>query len=804
MRKALPALLLALVFLLLSACGAESPEAAETPAPSPVLPVPTLPPESAEPEPPSPLVISEVMARNHSTLMAPDGSFPDWIELWNASDEPVELEGFLLADRETAQSGSPLPRRTLQPGEYFLVYADGQPGSAEEPHADFSLSDGESVFLFSPQGRLLDRMDLGQPETDCSLIRQGELTVQSAFPSPGYENGPAGYDAFQAGRVCASPLQIWEVSVSDYGPGYQDTDPHSDWVELLNTGDEPLSTEGWALSDSRKEPGKYPLPPRTLQPGERMLILCAEESVWNFPLSGFALNAARESLYLSYEGRIADYVSLHDIPYGASFGRAEGENGFFYYPVSSFNAPNAGESARRISECPAADGPDGVFDGVGSLTVRLSGSGVIHYTLDGSRPTEQSPVYAAPLTIEKTCVLRAVAVQEGALPSPPLNLSYILNEGHSLPVVSLMGDDSAAVAKMVGRGYTSVEQPGAICFYENGQRAFGLGCGLSISGLTSPAAFPKRSIRVDLRGAYGAEELGYDLFGDGHTSLDSFILRAGQDAAFRMMNSEIWQELCLEMTDRVLTQHSKYCVVYLNGEYYGIYILKENISPGLYADWAGVSRKSVLSTIPHITDTDDYLEMYHFISQEDMGAEENYRRACELLDVDSFIDWAILEGVSGNFDLFRNVRFFRSTEKAGGYQMALYDLDNCLREDRCTWQVLLYDQSRPGYFNSNASRLLLSLLDSPDFRERFLRRYAQVYDTVLSNENVIRRIRECEAQILPELERDRDRWGYSASTWRRSIQHLHDLIRGTDWQNYCVGQLDVYLHFTDEEWAYFR
>ena len=535
-----------------------------------------------------------------------------------------------------------------------------------------------------------------------------------------------------------------------------------------------------------------------------MLILCAEESVWNFPLSGFALNAARESLYLTYEGQIADYVSLHDIPYRASFGRAEGENGFFYYPVSSFNAPNAGERARRISESPAADGPDGVFDGVGSLTVRLSGSGVIHYTLDGSRPTGQSTVYTEPLTIEKTCVLRAVAVQEGALPSPPLNLSYILNEGHTMPVVSLMGDDSAAVAKMIDRGYTLVENPGAVCFYENGQRAFGLGCGLSISGLTSPAAFPKRSIRVDLRGAYGAEELGCDLFGDGHSSLDSFILRAGQDSAYRMMNSEIWQELCLEMTDRVLTQHSRYCIVYVNGEYYGIYVLKENISPGLYADWAGVSRRSVLSTIPHITDTDDYLEMYHFISEQDMAVEENYRRACELLDVDSFIDWAILEGVSGNYDLFRNVRFFRSTESGRGYQLALFDLDNTLRYDHCTWHILFYEKARNGFFNTNASRLLLSLFDSPDFRERFLRRYAQVYDTVLSNERVLRSIEECEAQILPELERDRARWGYSAEGWRKEIQRLKNMIRETDWQNYCVQQLDLYLDLTDEEWAYFR
>ena len=212
----------------------------------------------------------------------------------------------------------------------------------------------------------------------------------------------------------------------------------------------------------------------------------------------------------------------------------------------------------------------------------------------------------------------------------------------------------------------------------------------------------------------------------------------------------------------------------------------------------------MLSTVPHISDTDDYLAMYHFISEQDMGVEENYRRACELLDTDSFIDWVILEGGSGNYDLFRNVRFFRSTESDRGYQLAFFDLDNSLRDDGTTWHILFYRKDKEGFFNSNASRILLSLLDNPDFRERFLRRYAQVYNSVLSNDSVLRRIEECEALIRPELARDRARWGYSAEDWEKNIRHLKAMIRERDWQNYCVRQLDLYLDLTEAEWAYFR
>ena len=269
------------------------------------------------------------------------------------------------------------------------------------------------------------------------------------------------------------------------------------------------------------------------------------------------------------------------------------------------------------------------------------------------------------------------------------------------------------------------------------------------------------------------------------------------------MSTEIWQELCLEMSRSVMTQHSKYCVVYVNGQYYGIYVLKENVSPGMYARWAGVSRESVLNTIPHVTDTDDYLEMYDFIRSSDLSREENYRRACELLDVDSFIDWVILEGVSGNFDLFRNVRFFRSTEREGGYQLCLFDLDNTMGNGNYTWECLFYDEARGGYFNSNASALLESLLESPQFRARFLRRYAGVFDTDLSNERILETIERLRAVIEPEIRRDRERWNYPLSSWEYEIERLERIITAQDWQNYCVRRLDSYLHLTPEEWALF-
>jgi len=88
-------------------------------------------------------------------------------------------------------------------------------------------------------------------------------------------------------------------------------------------------------------------------------------------------------------------------------------------PISGVNMPDIELSAPTFSQ------PHGLYDG-GTLTVAISGTpGVaIRYTTDGSEPTATSQLYTAPLTIDKTTVLRAAEVYGGKL-SPVATASYI-------------------------------------------------------------------------------------------------------------------------------------------------------------------------------------------------------------------------------------------------------------------------------------------------------------------------------------------------------------------------------------------
>lgn len=743
--------------------------------------------------------ISELMASNRCTLQAEDGSFPDWVELYNPSSEEVSLEGIKLADRRKGNNVQAFPDIRIPPQGRIVVFADGMESSSTELHLPFKISEEENLFLLSADGEILDELSSVEVEKDASICKENGVTRMSNYPTPGFENTMEGFIAFQEARRCDSPLQINEVRVTDYSNYYVETEAHYDWVELINVSDEPVRMSDYYLSDDQDMLWQYQLPDQVLTPGGITVILCTKENPKIKPYSGFALNATKERLFLSSARGVEDYVSLHDIPYDASYGRLPGENGFFYLAEPTQGRANSGRAGRTISSPPKAETADGIFNGILPEALVLSGEGTIYYTTDSSYPTEHSAVYTAPIPITDTMIVRAVAVQGDNLPSAPITCSYVINENHTLPVISIVANAPRTLFDIVNNGQKYVEVPGSITLFENGEKCFSRNCGVKVSGQSSRVVFPKRSIKVEFRSVYGDPTADYDLFGTGFRDYDSFVLRAGQDSAFRLFSNEIWQDLCLEMSDKVLTQHGKFCIVYLNGTYYGIYALKENISKQYYADWAGVNPITVESEIPHDNNSADYLAMYDLIRSGSMTDPESYALACKMLDVDSFIDWSIMEGICGNFDLFLNVRFFRSSENGDRYQMALFDLDNSMRNGYATWNCLLFKEGYCGMPNTNATNIIKGLFQSPQFREAFLKRYGEVHDTVLSNERILERIEYYEQLLQPEIERDRKRWDYSAGKWQQDVEALKTMILEKDWQNFCVDELSTYIHITDEE-----
>ena len=94
------------------------------------------------------IVINEIIAKNSAVLADSEGDFQDWVELYNAGSEAVNLESFFLSNRWSDPSRWALPSVTLDPGGHLLIWCDDE--ASEGPlHASFTLSaSSDEMFLF--------------------------------------------------------------------------------------------------------------------------------------------------------------------------------------------------------------------------------------------------------------------------------------------------------------------------------------------------------------------------------------------------------------------------------------------------------------------------------------------------------------------------------------------------------------------------------------------------------------------------------------------------------------------------------
>ena len=79
------------------------------------------------------VVISELMPINRTTLPDEDGDFPDWIEIHNPTDQPVNLLNYGLTDDSAAPFKWRFPEHVLGPGERTLVFASGKDRRSTRP-----------------------------------------------------------------------------------------------------------------------------------------------------------------------------------------------------------------------------------------------------------------------------------------------------------------------------------------------------------------------------------------------------------------------------------------------------------------------------------------------------------------------------------------------------------------------------------------------------------------------------------------------------------------------------------------------
>ncbi|MBQ8741913.1 MAG: CotH kinase family protein [Clostridia bacterium] len=708
------------------------------------------------------LVISELMSSN--SLYPIDGNTCDWIELYNASDSPIDLSKQYISTESTEPYRVKLPDVILEAGEYFLL--------ACERDLPFKLSkDGESIYITRNDGVLTASLTYEAMEKNTSLTCDNGAVD---YPTPGRANTPDEHIAMICER---KGLVISEVISSNTKYALFNKKYYCDVVEIFNNSDGDILLSDYFFSDKGSDLQKYRLPEVTLKPGEYYLIYCDDEVSGAAPIS---ISSSGEEIWLSRaDGYVSDALSLPAIPLNRSYGRSEGK--LVYFTTPSLGKANVG-GYEAITKTPFASIPSGIYSE--SVSVTLSGEGDIYYTTDGSEPTTESTLYSGEaITLESSGAIRAIAYDGDRIPSEMVTMPYIIiAHTHDLPVVYLSAtdDDIFGESGIYTKYSSSKEVKANVTMFENGKEAFSVNCGLKIFGGGS-RELPKKSFQLKFRAKYGVSRLEYDLFDSEVRDFNSLVLRCGEDYNRAIFRDELQTWIADQAGMEILTQDYRFCTLYINGKYWGIYCFKERIDEHFISSHTSdpVSDITLLSgygKAEHGT-LAEYNALVKYIKNHDLSNTEYYEYVKERINLNSIIDWMVIQMYVGNQDL-GNIRYYKGSD--GKWNWILYDLD---------WGFNAYTWFYNNYYHTGVSLFLKSsqkgenfntimngLLKNEEFVDLFYSRFAYHMKETFDEEKILAKIDEIASVIDSEVQRERKRWGSSYNSWKTSVNELRRFV----------------------------
>lgn len=634
-------------------------------------------------------------------------------------------------------------------------------------------------------------------------------------------------------EICSSNSEILTDEDGDF----------SDWIELRNVGDSMVSLEGWTLSDRVEPQDAWLFPNITLEPNEYLVVFASgkdRRSVGDPLHASFRINAGGESIVLRQaEGGVVDAIRVGALDPDTSLGRSGGDDS--QWMVFEGDSVTPGESNHdsglRYVEGPEPSFQPGFYEDSITLAFETLTEGLtVYYSVNGDDPLENGSEFVEPLVLKQTSVVRSVAVDASGDRSEELTGTYFIGDRSTLAVVSLAAPASQFEIRdgylygfgehMFGRRGTVTanfpysasnawkdrEIPVSFELFEpDGTRGFQQELGIKVFGGWGSRGYPQKSLAFFARAKYGKGKVRYPMFPDTDIdSFESFVLRnSGNDnqsthhipprseitafgrtrsngsyfvnGNYTLMRDAMMQRLARNL--QVDRQAYRPVLVYLNGEYWGIYNLREKLNEHYVASHHDVDADAIDLIEGYGSansgSSSQYNAMRNYMEGGSLASEDRYTRVIEnYLDVRSFTDYHLAVIYFQNFDI-GNIKQWRA-RRGGKFRWMLYDQDYgfnlwkpevylpAMRRDYADYDNMFdFHTSTAGNGNGwpNAggrTMMLRKMLENDGFRIQFINRCADLLNTDFESEQVLEIIEDMASVIRPEIPRHLARWSWGA------------------------------------------
>ena len=755
------------------------------------------------------LIITEILPRNKGNFITKANDYSGFIEITNMSNERINLSDYTLGNSMTNPFTYKLPSKTLASGESFAIFTSGKNLEvSSEYHANFKLNSDNGVAVLAKAGKIVNKVSYENLPNGVALVYLNKKYEETGIVSPGYSNNESGINSF-AKKYLEKPKTLIINEVMNYNQSYL---PHNgsryyDWIELYNNSSSDINLNEYYLTTNTDNMTKFELPKVTLKKGEYYIVMASGDpdlSTTKYRHANFKLSDT-ESLYLTKNNKIVDSMFIMGIPKNYSFGR--GSYGFYYYPTATPYQEN-GSGRREISYAPLASVKSGIYNNIKTLEVNLSAQGTIYYTLDGSRPTTNSRVYNGPISLSKTTVLKTISLEENKYKSETKTYSYIINENHSVDVFMLSLEPEDFRNLQVNRYVTGVKKVAYAELYEQGGKSFQIPCELKLFGGNARAAGIANGYALKFKHSTGEGKLNYQVFDSrDYSSFDTLLLRSGttQPRTGPSTTPEIFRDILatslLDKQTSVLVQAYHPVVLYINGQYYGLYNIRERSDRFLIQNNQNVEATNENTNIVKIDwevrtgSSKNLVQLINYLSSHNMSLKTNYDYVKTLVNVEDIADFWIAESWVANYDIV-NTRYYQTKDYDNNrWNMIFFDLDNAIYN--VDFNYYSFSTNPAGMKGIYSTTILRKLLDNKEFRTLYLERLHYQLKNVWNEERVLKQIDYLYNIYKPEVDRHYKRYGFSPSMFETEIKYLKNYAKNR--QKYMVSQAKSFFKMTSAE-----
>jgi gliding motility-associated-like protein len=581
-----------------------------------------------------------------------------------------------------------------------------------------------------------------------------------------------------------------------------------DWIELYNSSTSDIDISGYYISDNLSDPLKWEVPGGVV-PAQGYLVIFAsgrDEFFGGFLHAGFKLTQTQEEDIL-ISGTDQAVIDWYHIAEANKVDQSRGRISDGDPTWGVLTSPTPGASNVNVfggyAPKPTLSADAGFYTGSVSVSVNQNGSGLTsYYTLDGSEPTNSSTLYTGPITISSTSVLRVISYSDdpSILTSFYETNTYFIDVSHAMYVVSIAGDqietllngtqfEPVGTFELFGADGSFIEEAVGD-FNEHGNDSW---------------AYNQRGVDYITRDHYGYNnEIHHEIFRTkDRDSYKRLIIKAAANDNYPFSYGgtgahirDAYVQSLSQIADLRLDERShESAIMYVNGEYWGIYELREKVDDLDFTSYyynQGEGQLDFLKTWggtwAEYGNTTEWNALLAYITSNDMSIPANYNYVDSLYNTGSLIDYFILNSYVVCADWLNwNTGWWHGKNPDGDkkkWRYILWDMDNTFGHgtnytgvpnqgsdaDPCNPEGL----GDPG--GQGHVPILNALLENDDFYNDYIVRMADLNNSYLSCDFMVAHLDSLIDIIEPEMQAQIDRWGGNYATWEQNVEDMRDFI----------------------------